>query len=90
MNFGEALEVLKQNLAVSREGWNAPGQVVYLVPPASYPVQTGVARILFDGNPVPYEAYFALKNSRGTVSTWAPSVSDCLADDWYTVDLGAI
>lgn len=31
---------------------------------------------------VPANAYFALKGVDNTVSTWAPSVSDALAEDW--------
>jgi hypothetical protein len=83
MNFGQALELLKSGVAVRRMGWNAPGQFVYLVPANSYPVQTGAARTFFgEGTMVPYDAYLALKNSHGTVSTWAPSCSDALAEDW--------
>lgn len=87
MNFGQALEKLKQNLAVARHGWNGSGQFVYLVPANAYPAQTGVAQLAFPQGPVPYEAYFALVNAKGTVSTWVPSVSDCLEEDWYEIDL---
>jgi len=31
---------------------------------------------------VPYNAYMAIKNVDNTVSTWVPSVNDCLAEDW--------
>ena len=31
---------------------------------------------------VPYNAYMAIKNVNETVSTWVPSVNDCLAEDW--------
>lgn len=83
MNFGQALELLKSGVAVRRIGWNAGGQFVYHVPAASWPVQTGPARNFFgDGALIPYDAYLALKNANGTVSTWAPSCSDALAEDW--------
>ncbi|KVD35440.1 hypothetical protein WI84_16350 [Burkholderia ubonensis] len=86
MNFGDALELLKAGGRVTRAGWNGAGQFVYLVPPASYPVQTGAAKAYFgDGAMVPYNAYFALKTVDDTVSTWVPSVTDCLADDWMLV-----
>jgi hypothetical protein len=86
MSFGAALQLLKEGARVARAGWNGKGQFVYLVPPASYPVQTGAAKAHFgEGSMVPYNAYLALKTVDGTVSTWAPSVSDCLAEDWLVV-----
>ena len=29
-----------------------------------------------------YNAYMAIKNVNETVSTWVPSVNDCIAEDW--------
>jgi len=85
MNFGQALECLKNGDPITRTGWSGANLFVYLVPAAAYPAQTGVAKSYWGTNLVPYEAYFAIKNSRGTVNTWVPSVSDCLADDWLLV-----
>ena len=83
MTFGLAVEALKKGLKVARAGWNGKGMFVYFVPPASYPVQTGAAKAHFgEGAMVPYNAYMAIKNVNETVSTWVPSVNDCLAEDW--------
>lgn len=83
MNFGYALERLKLGGTARRRGWNGVGMFVYLVPANSYPAQTGAAiRHFGPGALVPYNAYFALKGADGTVSTWAPSGSDALAEDW--------
>lgn len=83
MSFGLAVEAMLKGHKVSRAGWNGKGMFVYLVPPASYPVQTGAAKSHFgEGAMVPYNAYFAIKNVDSTVSTWVPSVNDCLASDW--------
>ena len=86
MNFGQALEVLKVGNAVARHGWNGKGMFVYLVPAAKYPPTTETARAYFLGDLVPYNAYFAIKNVDDTVSTWVPSVNECLAEDWKVVD----
>ncbi|MCA8017750.1 DUF2829 domain-containing protein [Burkholderia metallica] len=87
LTFGHVLELLKQGKRVARAGWNGKGMFVYLVPAASYPVQTGAAKEHFgEGSLVPYNAYLALKGVNDTVSTWVPSVSDCLAEDWYVVE----
>lgn len=83
MTFGLAVEAMKKGHKVARAGWNGKGMFVYFVPAASYPVQTGAAKSHFgDGAMVPYNAYMALKNVDETVSTWVPSVNDCLAEDW--------
>ena len=86
LNFGQALELLKQGNNVARAGWNRNGMFAYLVPAASYPAQTGVAKSHFgDSAMVPYREYLALKTAQGDVATWAPSCSDALAEDWEIV-----
>ncbi|MBN3848160.1 DUF2829 domain-containing protein [Paraburkholderia sp. Ac-20342] len=85
--FGLAVEAAKKGQRIARLGWNGKGQFVYYVPANSYPVQTGAAKAHFgDGSMVPYNAYLALKGVDDTVSTWAPSISDCLADDWQIIE----
>ncbi|CAB3972328.1 MULTISPECIES: DUF2829 domain-containing protein [Burkholderia] len=87
MSFGLAVEAVKAGKRVARTGWNGKGMFVYFVPAASYPVQTGAAKAHFgEGSMVPYNAYLAIKNVNDTVSTWVPSVNDCLADDWHVVE----
>lgn len=82
-NFEQTLAGLKRGMVAMRAGWNGKGQFVYLVPPASYPAQTGVAKFFFGESAlVPYGGYFALKTADGMVNTWVPSVSDLLAEDW--------
>lgn len=86
MTFGHALEALKSGQRVARAGWNGKGMFAYLVPAASYPVQTGAAMSHFgEGSLVPYRAYLALKTVDDDVATWAPSVGDALAEDWQVV-----
>jgi len=87
MPFGLAVEAMKKGLKVARAGWNGAGMFTYYVPAASYPAQTGAAKSFFgDDGLVPYRAYMALKTVDGTVAAWAPSGSDCLADDWLIVE----
>lgn len=87
LSFGMAIEALKLGEKVARAGWNGAGQFVYLVPAASYPAQTGIAKAYFGADAmVPYRAYLALKTAQGDVATWAPSCSDALAEDWIIVE----
>lgn len=86
LTFGLALEAMKAGKRVARAGWNGKGMFVYFVPEASYPAQTGAAKAFFgDVALVPYQAYMAIKNANDTVSTWVPSVNDCLSEDWSVV-----
>lgn len=88
MDFSKALYRLKEGLALKRSGWNASDQFIYLVPAASYPAQTGVAKQFFGDNAdVPYTGYIAIKTVQGTVAPWLASQTDVLADDWEEVEL---
>lgn len=81
--FAWALAQVGRGMAIHRTGWNGEGQFVYMVPAASYPAQTGVAKAHFgEGSLVPYAAYLALKNAQGSVSVWVPSTGDLFATDW--------
>lgn len=87
MNFGHALEMLKQGKAVSRRGWNGKGMFLYLVPANAYPVQTQIAAKYFGvGSMVPYGAYIAMKTAEGNVVPWLCSQTDALSDDWGVVE----
>lgn len=86
LKFGEALESLKLGSKLARAGWNGKGMFVYFVPANNYPAQTGAAKAYFgEGAMVPYNAYFAIKGVDERVSTWVPSISDVLAEDWQIV-----
>lgn len=84
-DFGRAVKAAKAGMKVARTGWNGSGMYAYIVPAASYPAQTDVAKAEFGGM-VPYRAYWALKTAQGDVATWAPSGSDSLAEDWIIVN----
>ncbi|MDF2805020.1 MAG: hypothetical protein K0S61_4925 [Anaerocolumna sp.] len=85
-SFGYALELLKHGKAVTRKGWNGKGMFVYYVPENSYKTITDVAKKEF-GEYANYSPYLAIKNINGTISTWVPSINDCLAEDWEEVEL---
>jgi len=44
MNFGQAIEALKQGKKVTRTGWNGKGMFLYYVPAAEYPAMTEIAK----------------------------------------------
>ena len=70
INFGRALEFIKEGKRAARYGWNGKNMYIYLVEGKTE-------------NGITYNPHFAIKNVNQSVSTWVPSVNDCLADDWY-------
>lgn len=79
MNFGNAIEALKRK-KVARDGWNGKGMYVYYIPEMKGKNLTENEKGL-----TTYNAYFAIKNVNDSVSTWVPSINDCLAEDWRIV-----
>ena len=72
MDFGEALLKLKNGQKVAREGWNGKGMSIIFVPER-------------EENGIKYNPFFQIKNVNGSISTWVPSINDCLATDWYEI-----
>lgn len=84
-SFGNAIDMMVAGKKLSRLGWNGKGQFVYYVPEADYDAVTNAAKEIAKDGKVHYNAYFALKTVNGNISTWIPSITDCMATDWYTV-----
>ena len=74
MTFGDALFLMKQGHKVARKGWN--GRNMYALLHEPYTVNLGRK----------INSFFLLKNPNNTFSTWVPSVSDCLAEDWTIIN----
>lgn len=84
IDFSEALRMVKEGKKIARIGWNGKGMFVYYVPAGNFASYTEIGKSLQDENGlVHYNPYFAIKTVTGNVSTWVPSVNDCLAEDWY-------
>ena len=85
MNFGQALEQLKQGDKVAREGWNGKGMFLYFVPANKYPAsrnEHGTMIGVFEDDMIPYGAYIAMKTAQNNVVPWLASQTDVLAEDW--------
>jgi hypothetical protein len=87
MNFGLAIEAMKKGMKVARAGWNGKGMFAYLVPGSTFNVNRApLLGIYPEGTEINYRPHMDLKTADGTISTWAPSGSDSLADDWQIVE----
>jgi Protein of unknown function (DUF2829) len=84
-SFSDALKAVKEGKRICRSGWNGKGMYVYYVPGGDYPTQTESAKKEF-GDTAHYNPYLAIKTVQGSVSTWVPSVNDCLAEDWEVLE----
>lgn len=84
MNFGEAIQALKNNRSVAREGWNGKGMHLYLEDMLSYTIGDGV----FAGTRRKYEPCIVMFTAQGNHQPgWLASQADMLAEDWLIVDI---
>ena len=83
MNFGEALEALKQGKLVAREGWNGKGMWLILI---NYG-ESGVIDLRNDLGAWAINSYIGLKSAQETFEAgWKPSTMDMLAEDWFILN----
>jgi hypothetical protein len=77
LNFGQAIEALKDGKKVARQGWNGKGMWIEILKLYTHtPVQDG--RTL--------QPLLTIKRVEGDYAQWQPSATDTLAEDWTIVD----
>jgi hypothetical protein len=87
VDFGEAIKEAKNGKKILRVGWNGKGMFVYYVPSSNFEALTDIGKELAgEDGLVQYNAYLAIKNVNGTVSTWVPSINDVLSEDWIVTN----
>lgn len=67
MNFGEALEAVKEGKSICRPGWNGKGMYVKLQ----------------KSSHSAFRDYLEMKDAQGKFVPWVASQTDVLAEDWY-------
>ena len=86
MNFGQAIEHLKNGQKVARSGWNGKDMLLFLVPGSTFKVNRApLLGIYEEGTEVEYHAHIDMKTAQGYVVPWLASQSDMLSDDWVLV-----
>ncbi len=99
MNFGQALEALKDGERVSRQGWNGKGMFLYFVPGSIVAFEdlrgpaknAAIAATKIEngeqGSSRHICGHIDMKAADGSlVVGWLASQTDMLADDWGIVD----
>ena len=89
MNFGQAIEALKNGSKVSREGWNGKGMWLILVP-GSTNITPGAGTPYSKAGitePTNINPHIDMFTATGEMQPgWLASQTDMLADDWGIVD----
>ena len=84
MNFGEALEALKQGKKVQRDGWNGKNQYIELATNISY-TNTNNEIINANHDSMGNKA-IAFVGTSGVQLGWLASQADMLSNDWKLVE----
>lgn len=78
MNFGEAIQALKDGKHVARAGWNGEGMWLWLRPAHDEGVFSSRQQY-------PERAYIVMKDATDMFVPWLASQTDMLAEDWEIV-----
>lgn len=93
MNFGQALEALKQGKKIARQGWNGKGMFLFLLPAGTVPtkaIHDPALREVIEKQ-IGGETFEALGSIRmftadkKILTGWLASQTDMLADDWELI-----
>lgn len=84
MNFGQAIEVLKQGRKAARKGWNGKNQYIELASCISYTRANG--EIVNASHDAIGNKAIAFVGTSGVQLGWLASQADMLAEDWRLVD----
>lgn len=96
MNFGDAIEILKQGGAIRRTNWNGKGLFVIkqvpahiesdIIPKMQSLPQSAKDLILKGKGFIDYTSQCLIYNENtGRADSWVPSIADVFADDWEIV-----
>jgi len=91
LNFGDAIQALKQGRRVTRSGWNGKGMYLWMLPAALVPVgwikEPHLKEIAETrGGLVECLASIRMRTATGDVLTgWLASQSDMFAEDWEII-----
>jgi hypothetical protein len=86
MDFGYAIQSLKDGGKVTRAGWNGKGMFIFLVPGSTFQVnRTPLLGIYPEGTTINYRSHIDMKTVDDQIVPWVASQTDMLADDWDQV-----
>ena len=84
MNFGKAIDLLKEGKKLSRKGWNGKNQYIELASNISYKNADG--EIININHKTMGNKAIAFVGTSGVQIGWLASQSDMLSDDWELIE----
>ena len=84
MNFGKAINLLKEGKKLKRKGWNGKNQYIELATNISYKNAEG--EIININHKTMGNKAIAFIGNSGIQIGWLASQSDMLSDDWELID----
>lgn len=84
MNFGQAIEALKEGKKVAREGWNGKGMWLELQVPTESSKMTNLISTWFVLKVQPNS--LEIKDKDFELVPWLASQADILSEDWVIVE----
>jgi hypothetical protein len=84
MNFGQALEALKEGHKVARKGWNGKNQYIELASGIRY--VNGAGEVVNAQHEAIGNRAIAFVGTSGVQMGWLASQADMLAEDWVIVE----
>ena len=84
MNFGKAIDFLKEGKKVSRKGWNGKNQYIELATNISYKNADG--EIININHKTMGNKAIAFVGTFGVQIGWLASQPDMLSDDWELIE----
>jgi hypothetical protein len=81
MNFGEALQLLKQGKRVARKGWNGKGMWLILI--EDWTISQQYVSYVISLLPI---SFIAMRTADLCFVPWLASQTDILAEDWQEVN----
>ena len=86
LDFGKALEALKQGKYVARNGWNGKGMYIFLIGTNALSVEGNWTYTNGKNDNYPLRPFIAMKTVNDEVVPWVTSQSDILVEDWVIVE----
>ena len=88
MNFGNALQALKNGQICARAGWNGKKMFIFLVQGSRFKVNRKPLLGIFpEGTEIDYCYHIDMKTADNKIVPWLASQTDVLAEDWAVVEI---
>lgn len=87
MDFGRALQALRDGHRIARAGWNGKGMFIFIVPGSIFGVNRPPLLGIFpEGTRIEYHPHIDMKTAQGYIVPWVASQADLFGKDWLIVE----